>query len=169
MEKANEGFASSKDTVLTPESLEAVELLLQLIPMVRLVRGRGGNLPCAVAGHPVTPRNLHVILELVFGGAMSVSEVAERIDVNLASASLTVTQLDHLGLVERRDDPLDHRRTIVVPTVGLGQFVTEVLATRVGPLTRALARMDAGDRVTLGRLVDQLGASVREELRGEAL
>jgi DNA-binding MarR family transcriptional regulator len=49
-------------------------------------------------------------------GPMSVGEVARTLGVGLPAASVVVDRLVHLGLVARREDPADRRRTMVALT-----------------------------------------------------
>ncbi len=139
---------------------QAVGLLVRLLPIVGLLKSSQAPVYCD--GRSITPRHLHVLIEVAALGKMSVSELADRMRVNLASASVLTSQLDALGLVERQEDPIDHRRTIVVPGERLDGFFDEVLGTRLAPLGEALLRMVPADRSELFRLTNNLGTLIWE-------
>lgn len=137
---------------------QAVGLLVRLFPIVGLLKSNQAPISCQ--GRSITPRHLHALIELAAFGKMSVSELADRMRINLASASVLTSQLDALGLVERREDPIDHRRTIVMPGAALEGFFDEVLGARLAPLGEALLKMVPADRSDLFSLTGRLGVLI---------
>src|SRR5215472_13751973 len=59
---------------------------------------------------------LKALMTLATREAMTVSGLAETLNVGKPMASILVDRLVQLGLVERTEDPEDRRRTLVMPT-----------------------------------------------------
>ncbi len=108
------------------------------------------------------PRHVGVLAQLATDGPLTVGELAERLRVSLAHASLMVGALTRAGLAERREDDLDRRRTIVTVSEQYGDQIREWLAARVEPLRRVLGRLSAEERDSLLRVLRLLD----EELTG---
>ena len=72
---------------------------------------------------------------------MSVSALASREGLALSTASLLVTQLSQAGLVERREDAHDRRRTVVSVAPAYRRDSEAALESKLAPLRRALERM----------------------------
>lgn len=62
---------------------------------------------CSESG--VTVSQCHVLIELEVGSHMSVSDLAQRLDLDRSTVSRTVDALVSMGLVLRREDPSDRR------------------------------------------------------------
>jgi DNA-binding MarR family transcriptional regulator len=90
--------------------------------------------------HPA-PRHVAALMQVVADEGMSVSTLAARLGVSLATASQVVTDLETSGLVERIEDPTDRRRTLVRIAETHREFADAVLDTRLRPVQRALDRM----------------------------
>ena len=54
-----------------------------------------------------------VLLHLSFSGPLTIGEAAQHFDRSQAATSEILTQLESKGLLERRSDPQDRRRTLV--------------------------------------------------------
>jgi DNA-binding MarR family transcriptional regulator len=95
-----------------PSVDDGVRTLLLLMP--RLV-GRAKRLPvpAALQSLDLAPRHLSLLAYLLFDGPLSVNELAERLEVAPTTVSLMVGELSRKGVVERREDDADRRRTIV--------------------------------------------------------
>src|SRR5262245_39101261 len=91
---------------------EAIRALLLLMP--RMV-GRIKRTPIPEELRPFTlaPRHLSLPSYLVFDGPMTVGQLARLLEVVPATASLMVGELSRQGVLERREDETDRRRTIV--------------------------------------------------------
>lgn len=122
----------------------------------------------ALHGLKPKPRHVAALLQLADRDASSVSELAERLQVSLATASQLVSDLVDLQLVQRVEDPADRRRTLISITDEHRPQVDAVLQHRVRPLQAALDRLPAGDRRCLvrglGRLATELEAINAEGL-----
>ncbi|GLX07629.1 MarR family winged helix-turn-helix transcriptional regulator [Microbispora sp. NBRC 16548] len=91
---------------------EGVRTLLLLMP--RLV-GRAKRMPVpeSLRTLDLAPRHLSLLSYLLFDGPLTVNELAARLEVAPATVSLMVSDLSRKGVVDRREDDADRRRTIV--------------------------------------------------------
>lgn len=120
------------------------------LAFTRLLRGRRhtGGLPARVqalleSGF-LAPRHLSAFAVVALDGPMTVSELASREGLALSTASLLVTQLGEAGLVERHEDTADRRRTVVSVAPRHRRESEAVLASKLAPMRRAIARMGPG-------------------------
>jgi DNA-binding MarR family transcriptional regulator len=106
---------------------EATRALLLLMP--RLV-GRAKRIPPPepLRALQLAPRHLSLLAYLVFDGPLGVKELAARLEVAPATVSLMVADLSRQGVLERREDDVDRRRTIVSIAPAHQQSVTDWLA-----------------------------------------
>jgi DNA-binding MarR family transcriptional regulator len=94
------------------ELKDAVRTVLLLLPRV-VGRTKRAPLPPDLAGFALAPRHLSLFSYLLFDGPMPVNELAKRLEVAPATVSLMVGELSRQGMLERREDETDRRRTIV--------------------------------------------------------
>ncbi|MFI7106930.1 MarR family winged helix-turn-helix transcriptional regulator [Nonomuraea sp. NPDC050227] len=96
--------------------------------------------------HGLTARHGAVIPQLTVESSLSVSELADRMGVSLPTASELVGDLSRAGLVERREDPADRRRTLVSLAPDHRAMVEGFVALRAAPLLRVLDNLSPSDR-----------------------
>jgi DNA-binding MarR family transcriptional regulator len=126
---------------------EVLQLLVGVI--TGLKRGRDDvpdTLREAFEGGGLGPRHVPVLMAVAFGGPLSVSEIAERIGLSLATTSLMVGELDRHGIVVRAEDERDRRRTIVRMHDDHRAIVDAWSQERSSPVARALGRMSPAAR-----------------------
>lgn len=87
------------------------------------------------------PRHVAALMQIVADEGLSVSTLAARLGVSLATASQVVTDLEASDLVERAEDPSDRRRTLLRVAESHRKMADALLATRLRPVQRALDRM----------------------------
>jgi DNA-binding MarR family transcriptional regulator len=91
---------------------DGVRALLLLMP--RLVgRIKRTPIPEQLRSFSLTPRHLSLLAYLLFDGPMGVNELAGRLEVAPTTVSLMVGDLSRQGILDRREDDADRRRTIV--------------------------------------------------------
>jgi DNA-binding MarR family transcriptional regulator len=90
--------------------------------------------------HPA-PRHVAALMQIVAAEGLSVTALAERLGVSLATASQVVTDLEASDLVERIEDPTDRRRTLLRVSASHRDLADALLDTRLRPVQRALDRM----------------------------
>ncbi len=128
------------------------------------LRRRRGELPATLkkAGR-LGDRHVSALISLAVAGPATVSELAERMDMSVAHASLVVGELGDGGLVDRHPDERDRRRVIVSLSEAAKPAVAEMRNRHAAPLHRFLADLDDDDAE---RFIDQLTtliAYLREE------
>jgi DNA-binding MarR family transcriptional regulator len=118
------------------------------------LRRRRGQLPVELreAGG-LGERHIAALVSLGVAGPASVSELAERIDMSLAHASLVVGELGGIGLVDREHDDRDRRRIIVSLADKAKPAVAAMRDRHAAPLVRFLSELER-DEAT--RFIDQL-------------
>lgn len=91
---------------------------------------------------------------------LSPTAIAERLIVTTASVTSLLDTLERRGLVERRPDPTDRRRLLIVITQDgkaiVDQFLPEVVALQ----TAALATLTEAQRRQLVELLATVGANL---------
>ena len=104
----------------------------------------------------LSPRQLMALSHVVILEPISVSDLATRLSISLATASQMVTQLAQAGFLTRREDPSDHRRTLVSLSETKGSFAAEVLGELFAPMDRAIANLGEEHFTQLLAYLDQL-------------
>ncbi len=89
----------------------------------------------------LAPRHLAAFTVIALEGELTVSELARREGYALSTTSLLVSQLAEAGLVVRREDTLDRRRTVVSVAPQYREQSASLLKARLAPLHRALDRL----------------------------
>lgn len=150
---------------------ELVAELLALLPrLVAVVRSGSREMPSAalqvVEECGLGPRHGGVLAQLALSGSQSVSELSQRLGVTLATASLLVGELSRAGLVERREDTEDRRRTLVSLTPTHVPMFRAIAEERVALLDRALAQLEPADRQGLVNGLRVLIAEMEGAARG---
>jgi DNA-binding MarR family transcriptional regulator len=131
---------------------DAEELLNLLTGVFRLLKKRAGGSPkheelrLAFEQGELGDRHVSPLIALIIGGPASVGELAERIGLTLGTTSLLVGELSRAGLVERREDDRDRRRTIVSISEPVAAVMRPWLRETLKPLGRSLDRMSATQR-----------------------
>jgi DNA-binding MarR family transcriptional regulator len=126
---------------------EVLQLLVGVI--TGLKRGRDevpNTLREAFEGGGLGPRHVPVLMAVAFGDPLSVTEIAERIGLSLATTSLMVGELDRQGIVVRAEDDRDRRRTNVRLHEDHRAIVDAWSQERFSPVARALERLSPAAR-----------------------
>jgi DNA-binding MarR family transcriptional regulator len=158
----------------SPDDVREV-LRLFVSVVTGLKRGRDevpAGLREAFEGGGLGPRHVPVLMTVGFGGPLSVSEIAERIGLSLATTSLMVGELDRHGLVERAEDERDRRRTMVRLPEAYRALVDSWAQTRYAPVARALERLSPTARKHfmegLAVLAEEASKSLAADVSGQA-
>src|SRR5690606_17786867 len=132
-------------TVDGPGVDDAVREMILLTPRVV---GRAKRLPVpeALASLELSPRHLSLLANLLFDGAMTVNELAERLEVAPTTASLMVGELSRKGVLARREDEADRRRRIVSIDPDMRPRIEAWLAAGAEAWRRALAPLTPEQR-----------------------
>jgi DNA-binding MarR family transcriptional regulator len=108
-------------------------------------------------------RNVGLLMHLGTEGPSTVSELAASLDVSLPAASMLTRELEEHGLVERREDPEDRRRTVVTLEDATAKAVREWISARDRPLEQALASLDPAERAAFLKGLHALADALMEE------
>jgi DNA-binding MarR family transcriptional regulator len=126
---------------------DAIRALLLLMPRI-IGRIKRIQIPEELRSLALAPRHLSLLSYLLFDGPMTVTELADRLEVAPTTVSLLVGELSRKGVLERRDDENDRRRRIVSITETRRPVIEEWLAQgatawrdALGPLTPDERRM----------------------------
>lgn len=108
------------------------------------------------------PRHIPALAYLLAEGPMAVSRLAARLGVTTATASLMTTQLAERGLIQRREDPDDRRRTLVSIAAERTAAVEGWLDHRAEPIRRTVQRLSGAEREVVARALRMLAGELRQ-------
>jgi DNA-binding MarR family transcriptional regulator len=143
-----------------------VARLAPLLPALMYAwRDRSGEIPPALkeAGRH-GERHVGALISLAIAGPATVSELAARLEISTAHASLVVSELARARLVDRAHDERDRRRIIVSLSERARPAIDEMRARHAAPLVGFLGELDE-DEADL--FIDQLARLVAH-VRGES-
>lgn len=118
----------------SPAALRVARVAAHTVPRVMgalaaSLREKGGNL------HPAQMQ----VLMTMHAGALSPSELAERLEVSLPTISKTVSVLERRGWIERSADERDRRRVVLLLTGEGRETVRGVLTHGIEQLAQTLS------------------------------
>jgi DNA-binding MarR family transcriptional regulator len=125
---------------------EGIRTLLLLLPRV-VSRVKRLPVPEDLESLTLAPRHLSLLAYLLFDGEMGVNELAGRLELAPATASLMVGELSRQGVVDRREDDADRRRTIVSIAPAYRAGVDGWLNKSAGAWRKALEPLSPAQRV----------------------
>lgn len=91
-------------------------------------------------------RHFPPLIVLSLEGPLSVSELADRVGLTVATTSLLVGELSRAGLVERSEDEQDRRRTIVSLSEEIRKVAEPRIQEHLQPFRRTLERLSPAAR-----------------------
>jgi DNA-binding MarR family transcriptional regulator len=144
----------------------AVELATLLSGVFHAAKKRGPPAPqiieAAERGN-LGPRHAPVLFAVAMDEGLSVSEIAERVGLSVATTSLMVGELSRAGVLARAEDERDRRRTIVTIPDELKESIRSWKSEVLEPMRRTLERLPAEDREAFMRgvrlLAEESGAT----------
>jgi DNA-binding MarR family transcriptional regulator len=170
---------TSSRRAAAPESAitEATDLFIALGAVMKRLRRTSipddDRLRAALTRSSPAPRHIAALLHVAGEGPIGMSELAERLGVSLATASQVVGELDEWGLVERKTDATDRRRTLVTVAAEHRPVTRALLDTRLKPLQRTLRRLAPQERSALVRglsvLAEELDQAKLDHAKKESI
>jgi DNA-binding MarR family transcriptional regulator len=112
---------------------------------------------------PLGRRHVGVLAHVAAEGERTVGEIARDLGLSLPAASKLVGELEDHGLVARREDPADRRRTVVSLDGETAKQVLAWLGRRNQPLESALATLTADERRAFLKGMRALAEALMEE------
>jgi DNA-binding MarR family transcriptional regulator len=155
--------AATADSAAVTTALVTVAKQIRQVPLPV-----DASLSAAWSSHPPAPCHVAALMHVVADEGMSVSTLAERLCVSLATASQIVTDLESRELVERVEDPSDRRRTLIGVCESHRDLTDALLETRLEPVQRALDRMKPAERRALARGLQILDEEFSIQNKGTA-
>jgi DNA-binding MarR family transcriptional regulator len=140
--------------------------LMQLFPRVTrgMRRWQDGAAPAPVPS-ALSPRHV-AALEQIRGGPLTVGELASRLGLTLPTVRGVLADLDRAGLVERRPDPADRRRTIVQIIPAQATLIGHWLDGAAKPLARVLDKLTPGEQEAFLKAMDLLETELHRQDTG---
>jgi DNA-binding MarR family transcriptional regulator len=134
---------------------EAVRAMLLLMPRLA-ARLKRTPIPDRLRSFNLAPRHLSLLSYLLFDGPMAVGELATRLQVAPTTVSLMVSDLTRQGVLVRRSDPADARRTIVDLTEDpdTRSAIESWLANGAKAWRAAFDPLSPGERATFVRTIE---------------
>ncbi|MEU8802887.1 MarR family transcriptional regulator [Spirillospora sp. NPDC048819] len=127
---------------------QAVRAMLLLMP--RLVgRAKRMPIPAALRGLDLAPRHLALLAYLQYEGPLTVSQLADRLEVAPTTISLMVGDLSRHGVLTREEDDADRRRRIVAIAPDFAAAIAEWLSGNASAWTEVLAALTPAERATI--------------------
>src|SRR5436305_5214194 len=127
-------------------SQDSTDLFIALGAVMQRLKNRPLQRQDALRDVPFAPRHVATMLQIGQDQPVGMSELAERMNVSLATMSQVVTDLEEWGLVERSTDPHDRRRTRVCITAEHRPAIQTIFDQRLRPLGRTLRRLEPDER-----------------------
>jgi len=134
---------------VTTIAVAATPVAMEIIGEIQGLFARGRHLQAHRSWfRSVSTAHLHVLMMLEVEGALSMSRLAEALDVSLSSATGLITRMEGRGLVERLHDGSD-RRVVHVRLTDAGREITDELeVVRHRHLSRLVAAMTPAQQAT---------------------
>ena len=104
-----------------------------------------------------------MLAQVALNDGQTVGELAEAVGLSLPAASKLTTELEAHGLVRRREDPDDRRRTVVELNEETVGTVRAWIERRNRPLEEALATLTPDERRAFLKGLAALAAALMEE------
>ncbi|HEY3765430.1 MAG TPA: MarR family transcriptional regulator [Gaiellales bacterium] len=104
-----------------------------------------------------------VLLVKLMQGAARISQLAERIDLDVSTTSRKVAELEAAGLVARTLDPDDRRAAVISATPRADDLVARLREARNREFGRMLADWDAADKARLADLLERLVTDIHRQ------
>jgi DNA-binding MarR family transcriptional regulator len=113
--------------------------------------------------HGVSMTQIHVLRQLEQHGAMSMSRMAELLDVSLSNATGLIDRMVEHGLVERVGVPDDRRVVLVRPAPGGKQALEETEGIKLDWIRTICDRLDDVQLRRVSRSIADLRGAITEE------
>jgi DNA-binding MarR family transcriptional regulator len=99
----------------------------------------------------LTMAQLKALVAVADAGCLPVGQLGARLGIGKPHATLLVDALVRRGLVERREDPADRRRTLVRLSARGRQLIDDLILGRLSQLAAWLGQLDDDDLAALAR------------------
>jgi DNA-binding MarR family transcriptional regulator len=153
---------STSDEMTTAQAVRSMLLL-----MPRLVgRAKRLPIPAALRGLDLAPRHLAMLAYLQYDGPLTVSQLADRLEVAPTTVSLMVGDLSRRGILTREEDDADRRRRIVAIAPDYATSIADWLSGSAAAWTEVLAALTPGQRTTIVATMRAYEAALEKHATG---
>lgn len=115
----------------------------------------------------VNQTDLQAMQHLIQSGPLSPSEIARRLDISTAAATIVVDRLVKVGHVTRTPNPADRRGIVVVPEAASVAKAMSTLMPMIMGIDRVINEFDEDEQETISRylrrVVDVYATSIPSE------
>ena len=157
--------STSKDAATVPGKPASVDAILTE------VSGWVGELRCASMGRlvqgQVSLSHMHVLWVLQHQGAMSMSKLAEFMDVSVSNATGIIDRMEEKGLIERERVPDDRRVVLVRPGPAGIRALAESETTKRERLRAVLGHLSPPERTVVLSAFRSLRRALSAEVDNE--
>jgi len=151
--EAPSGDAASVETILTEVSSWIGEL--RCASMGRLVQGH------------VSLSHMHVLWLLQHHGSMTMSRLADLLDVSLSNATGIIDRMEEKGLIERVRVPDDRRLVLVVPGAAGVRALEQSETSKRERLRAVVGHLTAAERPVVLMALRSLRRALSAEVESE--
>lgn len=128
--------STSESTAPPGRAPEEYEVTEQIGHLLRRAHQRASALFQTTLDDPaLTPTQFAALMKLADGGPLSQNHLGRLTAMDPATIQGVIRRLEERGLIERRGDPTDRRRTLLAPSVA-----GRALAARLVPSAREISR-----------------------------
>lgn len=104
----------------------------------------------------VNDTDLSAMEHLMTSGPLTPTDLARRLGISTAAATVMVDRLTALGHVHREPHSHDRRKVVVVPTPASVQAAFETLAPMFSGVARVTAQLPAADHVVVTKFLSEV-------------
>jgi DNA-binding MarR family transcriptional regulator len=133
---------------------------MQLFPRIARGMRRHQDRAAPALPAPLGPRHI-AALQHLRDGPFTAGKLAIELGLSLPTVSGVLADLDRTGLIDRRPDEADRRRTIVAISDDRRPLIEQWLDGAAAPLARVLDRLDPSERSAFLKAMDMLEAELR--------
>lgn len=132
---------------------DGVREMILLMPRL-MARSKRMPIPPQLQDFALTPRHLSLLALLLYDESATIKELAAQLQIASTTVSLMVGDLSRQGILERRDDERDRRRTIVTIADAHRAAIEGWLAAGADAWRTVFAPMSAAERaLVIGALL----------------
>jgi DNA-binding MarR family transcriptional regulator len=104
----------------------------------------------------VNDTDLSAMEHLMMSGPLSPTDLARRLEISTAAATVMVDRLTALGHVHREPHAHDRRKVVVVPTPSSVEAAFETLAPMLSGVARVTAQLPAADHEVVTKFLSEV-------------